>query len=118
MDSLVAAMAAGDTQAFSAWMRGAERPIRDCLQRFAAGVDGEGVLQETLLRIWQVAPRFVSDGRPNGLLRLAVRIAHNLAISELRRSRAAPSDPAELERALEADLERVAGASDPGPADP
>lgn len=44
-------------------------------------------MQETLLRTWQVAPRYTGDGRPNGLLRLAVRMARNLAIDELRRKR-------------------------------
>jgi RNA polymerase sigma-70 factor (ECF subfamily) len=118
MDSLVAAIAAGDPAAFASWMRGAERPIRDSLRGFAASVDTEAVLQETLLRIWQVAPRFEPDGRPNGLMRLAIRIAHNLAISEVRRTgRAVPGEPAALERALEAELER-AGSHAQGLPDP
>jgi RNA polymerase sigma-70 factor (ECF subfamily) len=50
-------------------------------------VDTEAVLQETLLRVWQAAPRFKPDGRPNGLLRMAFRIARNLAVSETRRRR-------------------------------
>jgi DNA-directed RNA polymerase specialized sigma24 family protein len=54
-------------------------------------------VQETLLRIWQVAPRFVADGQPNGLLRLAVRIARNLAVSERRRARTQAIDPAALD---------------------
>jgi RNA polymerase sigma-70 factor (ECF subfamily) len=41
-----------------------------------------------------VAPRFVPDGRPDGLLRLAIRVARNLAISERRRVRAGAFDPA------------------------
>ena len=40
--------------------------------------------------MWQVAPRFERDGRPNGLLRLAIRIARNLAVSEVRRTKARP----------------------------
>lgn len=55
------------------------------LSRFAAAVDTEAVLQEALLRVWQVAPRFVDDGKPDGLLRLGVRIARNVAVSEIRR---------------------------------
>jgi RNA polymerase sigma-70 factor (ECF subfamily) len=37
-----------------------------------------------------VASRFEPDGKPNGLFRLAIRIARNLAINETRRMRAAP----------------------------
>jgi len=48
------------------------------------------VVQETLLKIWQVAPRVKLDGRPNSLLRLAVRVARNQAISDIRRSGARP----------------------------
>ena len=66
-------------------MSRAERPIRLTLRRFAAGVDTECVVQETLLRVWQVAPRHAPDGQPNSLLRLAVRIARNLAVDEFRR---------------------------------
>ena len=51
-------------------------------------------MQETLLRVWQVAPRCRPDGRPNALLRLGIRIARNLAISEARRRRhEIPADP-------------------------
>jgi len=58
------------------------------------------VLQEALLRVWQTAPRFKSDGKPNGLLRLAVRIARNLAVSELRKVKTDPAEAEDLERAL------------------
>ena len=50
--------------------------------------------------LWQVSPRFVPDGRPNGTLRLALRIARNLALDETRRLRAVQCDPETLERAL------------------
>src|SRR5690606_19310586 len=52
---------------------------------FAAQVDVEAVLQETLLRVWQVAPRVTPDGSANALLRFAIRAGRNLAISTLRR---------------------------------
>src|SRR5439155_19081137 len=81
---------------------GAERRIRDSLRPLAARVDAEAVLQESLLRVWQVAPRFVPDGRPDGLLRLAVRMARNLAFDELRRQRCDPASTAALEAALTA----------------
>ena len=87
LDVHLAAIAAGDAGAFGRWLAGAERPVRESLRPFAVHVDCEAVLQETLLRIWQVAPRIEHDGKPNSALRLAVRIARNLAISELRRVR-------------------------------
>ncbi len=37
--------------------------------------------------MWQVAARVEPDGKPNGLLRLAIVTARNLAISETRRAR-------------------------------
>jgi DNA-directed RNA polymerase specialized sigma24 family protein len=89
LDQHLAAIQAGDADAFERWVAAAEATVRMSLRSFAAQVDTEAVLQETLLRIWQTAPAFVVDGRPNGLLRLALRIARNLAISETRRPRAA-----------------------------
>jgi DNA-directed RNA polymerase specialized sigma24 family protein len=69
------------------------------------------VLQEALLRVWQVAPRFVPDGQPDALLRLAVRIARNLAVDTLRRNRLEPLAADVLER-LAADADLVAPAPD------
>lgn len=85
LDCHVPAIAAGDTTAFGHWLAGAEQPLRASLRRFAAHVDVEAVLQEALLRTWQVAPRFESDGQSNGLLRLAQRITRNLALDCARR---------------------------------
>jgi len=84
LDCHLQEIAAGDPDAFALWVAGAEPRLRDSLRTFAAVVDTESVLQEALLRIWQVAPRFRPDGRENGLLRLAIRVARNLALSELR----------------------------------
>ena len=100
LDVHLAAIVAGDTRAFGSWMAGAEPRVRDSLRSFAQVVDVEAVLQETLLRSWQVAPRLVDDGRPDGLLRMAIRIGRNLAVSELRRTRAAPTNGDELDAAL------------------
>jgi len=86
-------IAAGDTVAFGRWLAGAEPTVRLTLRSFATVIDVEAVLQESLLRVWQVAPRFVPDGRENGLLRLAIRIGRNLAVSEVRRTKARPADP-------------------------
>lgn len=103
LDALAPAIAAGDPNAFEAWAAGSEARIRDSLASFAASVDVEAVVQETLLRVWQVAPRFRADGAPNGLLRLAIRTARNLAVSEQRgRGRVAAEDERELARNLDA----------------
>ena len=100
LDAHLPAILSGDTRAFGRWMAGAEAAIRDSLRSFASVLDVESVLQEALLRVWQVAPRFVADGRPNGLLRLGIRIARNLAVSELRRTKSRPVPEEDLERAL------------------
>lgn len=102
LDVFAPAIAAGDADAFARWLAPCERVVRESLRPFAASADAEAVLQEALLRVWQVAHRFQPDGRPNGLLRLALRIARNLAIDELRRIRVTPpAPPDDLERAAE-----------------
>ena len=100
LDVHLPAILTGDAGAFGRWMAGAEGTIRDSLRSFASVLDVESVLQEALLRVWQVAPRFVPDGRPNGLLRLGIRIARNLAVSELRQAKSRPVPEEDLERAL------------------
>lgn len=99
-DIHLAAIVAGDVNAFARWMAGVEPTVRLSLRSFSAVIDVEAVLQESLLRVWQVAGRFERDGRPNGLLRFAIRIARNLAVSEVRRTRAAPVEPEDLETTL------------------
>lgn len=101
LDVHLTAIAVGDDRAFAAWLAGAEPQIRRSLSGFAAQVDTEAVLQEALLRVWQVAPRFRPDGRPNGLLRLGVRIARNRTVSELRRRHVPPATTEELSRLAE-----------------
>lgn len=101
LDVHLSAIVAGDAAAFGRWLAGAEPSVRASLRSFAAKVDVEAVLQEALLRTWQVAPRHVPDGRDNSLLRLAMRIAKNHAIDEVRRVRATPVEEETLERALE-----------------
>jgi RNA polymerase sigma factor (sigma-70 family) len=111
LDSHLDAIVAGDPVAFGRWVAGAEPRVRASLTTFAAAVDTEAVTQETLLRIWNVAPRFRPDGRPDGLVRLAVRIARNLAIDEVRRARRV--DAVEAER-----LENAPEPEAPPPPDP
>jgi RNA polymerase sigma-70 factor (ECF subfamily) len=110
-DPLVDSIRAGDTTAFARWLAGAEPRLRDSLRSLAMRIDVESVVQEALLRVWQVAPRFVSDGQPDALVRLAVRIARNLAVDTLRRNRLEPLDAAALER-IAADASLVAPAPD------
>ena len=112
LDAHLPSIIAGDADAFGRWLAGAERPVRESLRSFATVIDAEAVLQEALLRVWQVAPRFVPDGRPNALLRLGVRIARNLAVSEVRRRRAVPTEPEDVEAALAED-ERPVTPPDP-----
>ena len=85
LDVHLSAIQTGDAAAFGRWVAGAEVRLRLSLRRFATGCDTEAVLQETLLRVWQVAPRVEPDGSPNALLRFAIRVGRNTAISEIRR---------------------------------
>ena len=100
LDAHLPAILERDTRAFGRWMAGAEGTMRDSLCSFASVLDVESVLQEALLRVWQVSPRFMPDGRPNGLLRLGIRIARNLAVSEVRRTKSRPVSEEDLELAL------------------
>ncbi|MBK9515855.1 MAG: hypothetical protein IPO09_00625 [Anaeromyxobacter sp.] len=113
LDLHLPAIAAGDRTAFAAWLAGAERPLRDALRSFAARVDVEAVLQEALLRAWQLAPRLAPDGRPNALLRFTFQAARNLALDGLRRRRR--EEPPGDEEAFVRLLDRLA---DEGPALP
>jgi len=97
LDTHLPNIAAGDPDAFARWVAGAEFRVRASLTSVSGSVDVESVVQETLLRIWQVAPRVEPDGKPNCLLRLAIRIARNLAVSDLRRRRVRPAVVAALE---------------------
>jgi RNA polymerase sigma-70 factor (ECF subfamily) len=112
LDVYLVAIVGGEPRAFGSWMSGAEPRVRDSLRSFAQVIDVEAVLQETLLRTWQVAPRMVADGRPDGLLRMAIRIGRNLAITEVRRTKATPAEGDDLETALAAG-EPPASAPDP-----
>jgi DNA-directed RNA polymerase specialized sigma24 family protein len=111
LDDHLPAIAAGDTTAFGRWLAGAEHRLRDSLRPYAGRVDVEAVLQESLLRVWQVAPRHTPDGRPDSLFRLTIRIARNLAVDEARRARLAPVP----DDTIDAMLDETAGASFEGP---
>jgi len=115
-DELLPSIQAGDATAFGRWMSVAEPRIRLSLRSYATAVDTEAVVQEALLRTWQVAPQCKPDGKPDSLLRLSVRIARNLANSEARRHRpcdmpAEPDDDPWQEQPVEPDpmLRRAIG---------
>ncbi len=103
--TLTQQIAAGDSAAFGLWVAGVESSLRRTLRPFAALLDTEAVLQEGLLRVWTVAPRFVPDGKPNALLRFAAVTVRNVAVSELRKSK--PSR--EQLDALESELTALEG---------
>ena len=86
LDRYLPSIAAGDAEAFGSWLSHAEEPLRRSLRSFASRVDTEAVLQEGLLRVWQVAPK-VSISGENSLLRVAFRIVRNAAIDAVRRAR-------------------------------
>ncbi|MBN1605916.1 MAG: hypothetical protein JW940_04755, partial [Polyangiaceae bacterium] len=95
LDPYFDAIVAGDSAAFARWVAGAELALRLSLVRFATQVDVEVVVQEALLRTWQVAPRLERDGKGNTLLRFATRAARNLALDEVRRRRDGSFTPGE-----------------------
>lgn len=106
-------ISAGDAAAFGQWASSVESSLRLSLRAFAERCDTEAVMQEALLRVWQVAPRFVHDGRPNALLRFAVVTARNVAFSEARKTAATPTELEQLHRAIEGQ-----GEAGPRPPDP
>lgn len=84
-DSLYRGTQAGDVEAFTAWVRLAEMPLRRSLRSFARRVDVEAVLQEGLLRMWMLAPSLELTGA-SASLRYAFVLVRRLALSEERRT--------------------------------
>lgn len=101
LDRHLPGIVAGDPEAFAAWVAGVEHRLRLSLRSYATRVDVEAVVQETLLRAWQVAGRIERHPRGDSLARVAIRIARNLAIDEVRRARLAPVEAPALEVVLE-----------------
>ena len=81
--------------------------------RYSAQVDIECVTQECLLRAWQAAPTLHPDGKENALLRWAIRVARNLALSELRRRGARPLGHVDTTVSPEEELAHPAALPDP-----
>lgn len=125
IDSLYQLVSSRDERAFADWMGCVERPIRSSLRSFARAVDVEGIVQETLLRMWVLAPQLCLRLQgENASLRYALGIARNLAKSEAKRLKrevhlpqdeisepgvfpAAPSDPG-LAEAIRTCFEKLA----------
>jgi len=126
IDERFTAARTGGLAEFEQWMGRVERPIRISLQPYARSVDVEGVVQETLTRMWILLRD--PEGRvltgENASLRFAIVLARNLARNEARRNRredylppedlpevpvepAPPPDPA-LRRAIQACLDQLA----------
>jgi len=81
--------APGGVEGFARWASLVERPLRASLRRFARAVDVEVVMQETLLRMWLVAQDASrSFHGENASLRFALRVGRNVALEEVRRTRA------------------------------
>jgi len=88
VDDLWARASAGDVDAFGDWMGRVERPIRRGLARYASLVDAEGIVQETLLRMWHLArDRNRTLAGENASLRWALALARNLARNEARKAK-------------------------------
>lgn len=107
-DPHLSGIVAGEPAAFAAWLVGAEPRVRESLRSFAAVVDTEAVLQEAMLRVWQVAPKLEGDGKPHALLRFAIRVARNQALMELRRKKVRPSSALEPELGVDVAVEPAA----------
>lgn len=107
LDLLWPAIARADAAAFARFLAHAELPLRRSLVSFARLVDTEAIVQEALLRVWQVAARYEPDGRPNGLLRLTLRIGRNLALDETKRVRRAAASLEATEPLLDTAAEPV-----------
>lgn len=113
LDFLLPLIAAGDAQAFARYLALAEDRLRASLQSFAAVVDVEAVVQETFLRVWQVADRIEIDGRGDSLMRFTIRVGRNYAIDLMRRqTRVRPEELETLTRLADAQAET------PEPPDP
>lgn len=86
LHALFLAAGRGDREAFAQWMGRVERPVRASLARYARAADVEGVLQETLLRMWIFARERGGELQgENASLRFAIGMARNIARSEARR---------------------------------
>jgi len=86
VNELFSRVCRGDEAAFEGWMVMVEPQLRRSLAPWARVVDVEGVVQETLLRMWVYAGDRGGDLEgPDASLRFAVGMARNVARNEARR---------------------------------
>ncbi len=91
-ETLIATMAAGDTQAAAALVRRHERRIFGIAFAITGNrATAEDVAQETFLRVWRHAAVF--DAHRASAVTWTSTIARNLAIDAIRVHRAVPVDP-------------------------
>ncbi len=112
VDRAYRAVQAGDADAFAAWLRLVELPLRASLRSFATVVDVEATLQEGLLRMWTLAPTLELTGS-NASLRYSIRLVRNLALEEARRLRRQIT--VEMERLAALAAEQIVPATPPDP---
>jgi DNA-directed RNA polymerase specialized sigma24 family protein len=75
-----------DEDAFKRWLERIEITLRRSLRSFATVVDVEVVVQETAIRVWDLASTIVPDGRPAFLARWAATVARRKALNEVKRA--------------------------------
>ncbi len=86
LDRAFARARLGDEGGFAEWVGRVERPIRASLRPYARAVDVEGVVQETLMRMWVLARDASRElSGEDASLRFAIGMARNLARNEARR---------------------------------
>ena len=98
-DTLLAGMAAGDTDAAAAFVRRFQRPVFGlAVTMLQDRATAEDVSQEVFVRAWRNAAGY--DPRRGGVLTWLLGITRNAAIDVLRLKRAEPVDPETIEGRL------------------
>src|SRR3954466_13243813 len=91
-DALVAGLAAGDSDAASAFVRRFQRRVYGLARTIAPHARAaEDVAQEAFLRAWRHAPAY--DPRRGSVVTWLLTITRNLAVDALRLRRSDPTDP-------------------------
>lgn len=97
IDTAFDAVRRGDHDGFARWVSLVEPSLLRSLRSFAKHVDVEATMQESLLRMWVLAPRLELSGA-NASLRYVHTMARNLALRESeRQGRFDVTAPADLE---------------------
>ena len=81
------AIAQGNQDAFSRWFARCEIQLRRSLRSFARTIDVEAVVQETVMKVWELAATIGPRGRPDFLLHWAQEVAKNHALNRSDRAK-------------------------------